>query len=80
MKDPAMVVAAMVTLVLGFGGGVMIGAAWFVTPEVESLRGEVTGEIQDYEGRVGSVTKPNWYKQQRNGIQDYGAGRRDRRE
>ena len=34
VKDPAMVVAAMVTLANGFGGGVMTGAAWFVTPEV----------------------------------------------
>ena len=41
VKDPATVVAAMVTLVLAFGGGVMTGAAWFVTPEVEALRGEL---------------------------------------
>ena len=46
VKDPATVVAAMVTLVLAFGGGVMTGAAWFVTPEVEALREEVTGEIK----------------------------------
>ena len=46
VKDPATVVATMVTLVLAFGGGVMSGAAWFVTPEVEALRGEVTGEIK----------------------------------
>ena len=55
VKDPAMVVAAMVTLVLGFGGGVMTGAAWFVTPEVEALRGEVTGEIKTTKAELAAL-------------------------
>lgn len=55
VKDPAMVVAAMVTLVLGFGGGGMTGAAWFVTPEVEALRGEVTGEIKTTKAELAAL-------------------------
>ena len=55
VKDPAMVVAAMVTLVLGFRGGVMTGAAWFVIPEVEALRGEVTGEIKTTKAELAAL-------------------------
>ena len=75
-----MVVAAMATLVLGFSGGVMTGAPWFVTPEVEALRGEVTGEIKTTKAELAALRNQIDTSNQSNGIQDYGAGRRDRRE
>ena len=55
VKDPATVVAAMVTLVLAFGGGVMTGTVWFVTPEVEALRGELTGEIKTTKAELAAL-------------------------
>ena len=40
-KEPTMVVGAIIVILTAFGGGVIAGAAWFVDPKVEALRGEL---------------------------------------
>ena len=41
LKDPITAVLALVGLVITFGSGVIAGAAWFVSAEVEPLRREL---------------------------------------
>ena len=44
-KDPAIALLTLVVLLSTFGSGFIAGAAWFVDPKVQGLRGELTRAI-----------------------------------
>ena len=55
LKDPATAALAIASLAVMFGTGVVAGAAWFVTPKVEALRGELGEDIKITNARLAAL-------------------------